>query len=44
MDGMECSHPWFDNKPAYGNMIIKQGDIIPERCPLKREREFRNQI
>jgi hypothetical protein len=39
MDGMECRHPFWDNKPAYENMIIthdnsKNGDI-PEKCPLK---------
>jgi hypothetical protein len=35
MDGMECNHPYFDDKGAYENMIIKQGDIIPEKCPLR---------
>jgi len=37
MDGMECSHPYFNDKEVYANMIITHSDIIPKKCPLKRE-------
>lgn len=38
MDGMECNHPYFRDKPPYSNMIFSQknvvDDTIPEKCPL----------
>jgi len=39
MDGMECRHPFWDNKGAYENMIISHNDPngIPLRCPLRTE-------
>ena len=39
MDGMECDHPYFNDKGAYDNMIISQKDYggIPLRCPLRKE-------
>ena len=39
MDGMECNHPFFDDKPTYTNMIITNdlGNKIPELCPLRLE-------
>lgn len=38
MDGMECSHPFWDDKKAYDNMIIRHGGPdIPDECPLKKE-------
>lgn len=40
MDGMECVHPYFDDKEAYENMIITQENginFIPEKCPLRKE-------
>lgn len=39
MDGMECSHPYFDDKGAFENMIISQSDrgSIPADCPLRRD-------
>ena len=41
MDGMECDHPYFRDKPSYSNMIIEQKHIstnlIPEKCPLLSE-------
>jgi hypothetical protein len=39
MDGMQCNHPYFDDKGAYENMIISQSDRgkIPEKCPLRKE-------
>jgi len=38
MDGMECNHPYFDDKVAYENMIISQSDrgSIPKKCPLRK--------
>lgn len=39
MDGMKCTHPYFDDKGAYENMIITQQNSksgnIPEKCPLR---------
>lgn len=40
MDGMECNHPYFDDKGAYENMIITQENginFIPHKCPLRKE-------
>jgi hypothetical protein len=41
MDGMQCNHPYWENKGAWENMIINQqnsrGGNIPEKCPLKNE-------
>jgi len=40
MDGMECNHPYFDNRThGYANMIIQQTDkkTIPLKCPLRKE-------
>jgi hypothetical protein len=39
MDGMECQHPYWDDK-CYENMIIthdnsKNGNV-PEKCPLRK--------
>ena len=43
MDGMECKHPFFKDIKDYSNMIISQDNIInhtiPEKCPLKKEKE-----
>jgi len=43
MDGMECKHPYFKDIKDYSNMIISQDNIInhtiPEKCPLKKEKE-----
>lgn len=37
MDGMKCTHPYWNDKGAYDNMIITQSNMwgIPEKCPLK---------
>lgn len=41
MDGMQCNHPYWDDKGVYDNMIITQqnsrGGNIPEKCPLRAE-------
>ena len=40
MDGMECVHPYFDDKDSYENMIITHENgtnFIPEKCPLIKE-------
>jgi hypothetical protein len=40
MDGMECNHPFWNDKGIYENMIMTQNNIrgkVPEKCPLKRE-------
>lgn len=40
MDGMECAHPYFDDKGSYENMIITQENgtnFIPPKCPLRKE-------
>ena len=41
MDGMKCTHPFFDDKSSYENMIITQQNSrdgnIPEKCPLRNE-------
>jgi len=39
MSGMECNHPFFDDKPTYTNMIITNdlGNKIPKLCPLRLE-------
>jgi hypothetical protein len=37
MDGMECLHPYFNDKGAYSNMIISHPDCdngFPKDCPL----------
>jgi len=38
-DGMECGHPYWDNKSSYENLIITQENSrdgnIPNKCPLK---------
>lgn len=38
MDGMQCDHPFFDDKPVYENMIISHSENIqngfPSKCPL----------
>lgn len=40
-DGMECNHPYWDDKGAYDNMIITQDNYrnskLPEKCPLRNE-------
>ena len=40
MDGMECNHPYWQNKGAYENMIITHNNStngkIPEKCPLRK--------
>lgn len=35
MDGMECSHPYWDDKGAYENMIISHDIKVSEKCPLR---------
>ena len=39
MDGMKCTHPYFEDKDVYDNMIITQENSrdgkIPEKCPLR---------
>lgn len=39
MDGMQCTHPYFEDKGPYENMIITQQNSrdgkIPEKCPLR---------
>ena len=40
MDGMQCDHPYFDDKGAYDNMIITHNEGtngVPIRCPLRKE-------
>lgn len=41
MDGMECNHPYWEDKGAYENMIITQDNSgygkIPEKCPLRND-------
>lgn len=41
MDGMQCNHPYWEDKGAYVNMIITQDNSrdgnIPEKCPLRNE-------
>ena len=41
MDGMECKHPYWEDKNPYENMIITQNNSMdgqfPEKCPLKKE-------
>ena len=39
MDGMECSHPYWNGKGAYDNMIITQDNKLtfPDKCPLLKE-------
>jgi len=35
---MSCEHPYFDDKPAYENLIITHENSrngIPELCPLR---------
>ena len=38
-DGMQCNHPYWQNKSAYDNMIITQANgskgKIPSECPLR---------
>lgn len=36
MDGMYCSHPYWDQFDAYDCHIISQGDLssFPKKCPL----------
>lgn len=40
-DGMQCNHPYWDNKGAYSNMIINHNNSkngkVPEKCPLRLE-------
>lgn len=39
MDGMECNHPYWNDKGAYENMIITHPtgrDRVPNKCPLKK--------
>lgn len=36
-DGMECGHPYFDDKNSYDRMIIDRTGKIPEKCPLRKE-------
>ncbi len=35
MDGMECTHPYWDGKGAYKNMIISHDIKVSEKCPLR---------
>lgn len=41
MDGMNCGHPYWNNKGAYESMIINTSNSsngkIPEKCPLRKE-------
>ena len=41
MDGMNCNHPYWEEKSAYSDMIITQDNSrdgkIPEKCPLRNE-------
>lgn len=41
MDGMQCNHPYWDDKAAYANMIITRDNSIngkaPDECPLRVE-------
>ena len=39
MDGMECGHPYYDDKEAYKNHIIDIDNRhgIPDKCPLRRD-------
>lgn len=40
MDGMYCSHPYFDDKESWAEMIITQNNSrgkIPMECPLRIE-------
>ena len=36
MDGMYCSHPYWEQFEAYDCHIISQGDLssFPKKCPL----------
>ncbi len=34
MGGVECSHPYWDDKGVYDNLII-ESNSIPEECPLR---------
>ncbi len=38
MDGMECQHPYWEDKGAYDGMIINQNNMRgqhPDKCPLR---------
>ena len=38
MDGMQCNHPYWEDKEPYANMIITQYNgkyTAPEKCPLR---------
>lgn len=41
MDGMECNHPYFDDKGGYQRMMIithEEGtEGYPTKCPLRGE-------
>lgn len=37
MDGMECKHPYWADKPAYVNMIISHDIAVSKECPLRKE-------
>lgn len=37
MDGMECDHPYWDDKGAYDGMIVSHEVKIPDKCPLRIE-------
>ena len=41
MDGMNCGHPYWNDKGAYESMIINTSNSsngkIPEKCPLRKE-------
>lgn len=41
MDGMHCGHPYWKDKGAYSDMIIRQDNSgegqVPDECPLKIE-------
>jgi len=41
MDGMDCNHPYWDDKGGYDRMIITQDNSrdgkIPIQCPLRKE-------
>lgn len=47
MDGMDCGHPFFEDKGAFDNMIITQDNgkdgKIPPKCPL-RKKPFKSRV
>ena len=46
-DGMECGHPYFDDKGVYDNMIITQYNSknrVPDECPLRNSKESSTEV